>query len=149
MVQISGHINTSKHNPSHLAEGPVDGVYVNQEGTIAELRSDGRYISVSVKTSVGNAIGVYQGVGVVGMSSIPGARAIAFSVVWENEYTHSHSATSWCGVLRGDEIHATWVLTIEMPTSEAWRSRLIGFDRFVRCRPEADNNGHRSRTNGV
>jgi hypothetical protein len=91
---------------------------------------NGTSISGKYHTAVGTAEGCYDLVGNIDTDGDPDSRgqAIAWVVLWKNDYLNSHSVTAWSGqyqVINGvEEIETLWLLTSEESIAIARRKKM-------------------------
>lgn len=98
-------------------------------------------------TAVGKATDYYLLTGRVNMlnNDFDGEAAVGLTVVWHNQYSDSHSVTTWSGQYKvvGAEqtemIRATWLLTDETTPQDDWTSTRVGIDVFTREMPSKDD----------
>lgn len=102
------------------------------------LEVEGKLITGTYHTQVGDAQGVYS---LVGQTDIDNdqSQAVGWVVVWNNEHGSSDSVTSWSGqfrIVEGEEIiSTTWLLTSETNLDGEWASTLVSKDTFTRTQP--------------
>jgi avidin family protein len=118
----------------------LDGRWYNELGSsmVLHLGSDGRSLTGTYHSAVGQAVEQYDFVG--RLDSDPRASTgLGWTVSWENEKLNAHSVTTWSGqyrVVDGDEfIATTWLLTREGTADDEWESTLVGKDLFSRNPP--------------
>ncbi len=115
------------------------GTWYNELGSKMELQVNGSSLTGTYQTAVGDATGIYLLVGSLDPAPSPGGQAIAWVVVWNNEYGNSHSITAWSGqyqVIQGEEeIVSLWLLTSEQMPNHDWKSTLVNQDVFTRTAP--------------
>ncbi len=119
----------------------VTGTWYNELGSVMNLEVDGASITGTYQTAVGDAEGIYQLTGSVDTDGDPSAngQAVAWVVVWNNDYGNSHSVTAWSGqyqLIDGvEEIEALWLLTSETPAGYDWAATQVNKDTFTRTQP--------------
>ena len=110
----------------------------NELGSYMTLRVNGKSITGTYHTAVGDASGIYDLVGQTDTDN-DSSQAIGFVVAWQNEYGSSDSVTTWSGqyqIIDGvDTIVTTWLLTQETDPDDDWASTLINKDTFTRTAP--------------
>ena len=118
----------------------IDGKWFNELGSWMQVKlaADGKMISGTYHSAVGNVVKEYPLVG--RLDSRPGeSTAVGWVVSWENAEKDSHCVTTWSGqyrVVDGNEvIITTWLLTSEGDSEREWESTLIGKDLFSRKAP--------------
>ena len=117
----------------------LKGTWYNELGSMMMLEVNGDSITGTYQTAVGSAEGTYQLVGSMDSNPTEGGQAIAWVVVWNNQYLNSHSITAWSGQYQTidgeEEIASLWLLTREEPSADDWSSTLINQDIFTRTKP--------------
>ncbi len=109
----------------------LSGPWFNQLGSRLDLQAgDDGQLTGTIRSPVGGVEGSHPVTGFFDVGSDRGTRAIGFAASW----TPTHSVTVWSGHYHGsdDVILTTWLLSGNTPGSSAWRSTLIGHDRFSR-----------------
>lgn len=111
-----------------------DSWWYNELGSAMHLFVNGKSITGTYHTVVGDANGEYDLVGQIDIDSGESS-AIGFVVVWNNASGSSDSVTAWSGqfklVGQTPTILTTWLLTKETALSDDWRSTIVGKDRFT------------------
>ncbi len=116
----------------------VSGTWYNELGSQMVLQVNGKNISGTYQTKVGDAHGIYDLTGKIDTDNDQ-STAIGWVVLWNNQYGSSDSVTTWSGqiqVVAGtDRIVTTWLLTTETDKNDTWHSTLVGKDTFTRLMP--------------
>ena len=117
----------------------IEGKWFNELGSLMTIASiDGNVLSGEYQTRVGDPRGLY----ILSGQTDGDRQSLGWCVGWVNQDGDAHSTTSWSGqyqTVGGDEtIAAMWLLTMDIPTSDDWKSTLIGKDVFTRMPPTAD-----------
>lgn len=122
----------------------IDGKWYNELGSWMELDldSDGRTLTGTYHSAVGNVVKEYRLVG--RLDGDPEASTgVGWVVSWQNDESNAHSVTTWSGqyrVVDGQEfITTTWLLTEEGTPDQDWESTLVGKDLFSRTQPTVDH----------
>lgn len=120
----------------------ISGTWYNELGSQVTLTVNGKAITGTYVTAVGDAEGEYDLVGQVDTDNDE-SQAVGWVVVWNNENGSADSVTAWSGQYQitddGEEIiSTTWLLTGETELDEDWASTLVGKDIFIRTQPAAE-----------
>jgi hypothetical protein len=119
----------------------LNGIWYNELGSRMELIVQGKNITGTYHTAVGDASGIYDLVGQTDTDNDQ-SQAVGFVVVWQNQYGSSDSVTTWSGqyqTIEGeDTIVTTWLLTMETSPDHDWSSTLVNKDIFTRFAPNDD-----------
>ncbi|WP_449399363.1 avidin/streptavidin family protein [Chryseobacterium wanjuense] len=112
----------------------LNGTWYNELGSKMTITVNGNSIIGTYQTSVGDATGIYDLVGLTDTDNDT-SQAIGWIVVWQNSHGSSDSVTSWNGQLQEIDgiptIVTTWLLTEETDPNDNWRSTLVGKDIFT------------------
>ena len=116
----------------------VSGTWYNQLGSQMILKVNGKNISGTYNTKVGDASGEYDLIGKIDID-IDESTAMGWVVLWNNQVGSSDSVTAWSGQVQaidGEErIVTTWLLTTETDADDDWHSTIVGKDIFTRLMP--------------
>jgi hypothetical protein len=120
------------------------GLWYNELGSTLEITSasDGT-LTGTYSSVVGDAQYTYTLVGRYDGDPNAGGQALGWTVMWQNQYGNSHSATSWTGQYQTnpstgqEEIYTLWLLVTEEPSQNDWASTNVGQDTFTRTQPDA------------
>jgi hypothetical protein len=119
----------------------INGTWYNQLGSQMIIQVNGKNIHGTYHTKVGDASGIYELTGKIDIDN-DDSTAIAWVVLWNNQYGSSDSVTAWSGQVQEisgvETIVTTWLLTVETEEDDNWHSTLIGKDFFTRFAPSSE-----------
>lgn len=132
----------------------IAGTWFNELGSQMDIVVNGKTITGTYWTAVGDASGSYDLIGFIDTTlPSPGGQAVGWTVVWTNGIGTSNSVTTWCGQFQTaggqEEIVAFWLLTSEQLAANDWGATQIGKNRFVRAQPTPVEIDQARRQSGV
>ena len=130
----------------------ISGTWYNELGSMMQLTEADGALGGIYNSAVGHAEYEYTLVGRYDTEPGSGGQAMSWTVVWQNAYGNSQSATAWAGqyqTLAGgeEEIFAMWLLASEVEDpGDDWSATQVGQDIFSRVAPTEDEiQAHRAR----
>ena len=116
----------------------IAGTWYNELGSVMTIQTNGKVITGSYQTAVGNATGLYDLIGQT-ITAGDSSEVLGWVVVWDNQYGNSESVTTWSGQIQNvngiPTIVTTWLLTSETDPNDDWHSTIIGKDVFTNKQP--------------
>ena len=116
----------------------LNGKWYNELGSAMTLKVEGKKITGTYHTTVGDASGTYDLIGQTDTNK-DGSQMVGFVVAWNNQEGNSEAVTAWSGqyqMIDGEEIiMAAWLLTQETAVDDDWKLTVVNKDIFTRTAP--------------
>ena len=124
----------------------ISGDWYNELNSKVHFELNGKTITGTYQSAVGDAVGPYELIGQLDESDE--TPTIGWVVVWQNGRKDTHAVTAWSGQVQDIEgvvhIETMWLLTNSTTDAEEWQATLVGNDVFTRDK-RSDNDAHLAR----